>query len=156
MFFFFLLIVLAIIYGNKMIGEAITAYKNREAQKIALEDRISNLSKLEAEYKNISAEIDLINQILPSEDKLIDLVAKVEGIAGKNKVDLSVDFTTEPQNHVLLANLSAKGYFSDVFNFYKDISNDSVLTSIKSLKLTDANNLRDNTKAEFGVEVYFD
>lgn len=156
LFFFFLLMALAIIYGNKMIEEKITAYKNKEAQKIALEDRISNLNKLETEYKNISNDIDLLNQILPSKDKLIDLVAKVENIASQNKVDLTVDFEAEPKNHVLQAKLIVKGYYNDVFNFYKNISNDSVLSSVKNVKLTDANNLRDNTKAEFGVEVYFD
>lgn len=156
LFFFFLLMVLIIIYGNKMIEEKITDYKNKETQKIALEDRIFNLNKLEVEYKNISGEIELVNELLPGEDKLIDLVGKIENIASQNKVDLVVDFETEPQNHTLSAKLIAKGYFNDVFNFYKNISTNNVLASIKTVKFTDANNLRDNTKAEFGVEVYFD
>ncbi len=154
--FFSLLTVLLIIQFNKLIEEKINELKDKEGQKIALENRISNLDKLEKEYTTISSDVENINNLLPSQDKLIDIINKIEAMANENHVELSTKFEQEPTAHKLPAKFMVKGYTNDVMSFYNKLIADNVLVYIIAANMSDANNMLDNVKAEIQTEVYFD
>lgn len=154
--FFTLIASLLIFVFNKLIDEKIIENQNIRKKQVALESRLTNIEKLEKEYDLIKPEIDLINSYLPAQENIVDMIGKIEKLASDNKLDIAIDFTTEPANHNLKASITLKGYYSDFMNFYKAIYNEGLLINVNSVGLTDANNLTDNTQAIIGVEVYFD
>lgn len=154
--FFALIGSLLIFVFNRLIDEKIIENKNIQKQQIALESRIENIGKLETEYDKIKPEIDFINNYLPTQDKIVEMIDKLERLASDNKLDISIDFTSEPVSHNIKASLALKGYYSDFMNFYKGIFNESLLINVNSISLTDANSLTDNVQAIMNVEVYFD
>lgn len=147
---------LLIFQSNKLINQELSYLSEKKQQKAALEERITNLSKLDEEYKAIGKEVDYFNTILPSQDKVIDIVGKMEKKAEENKVEFAVKFESEPANHKLPAKLSLKGYYSDVMNYYKWLSAGDVLVNVKAVNLSNATNMLDNVTGGLSVEVYFD
>lgn len=154
--FFTLIGILLIWEFNKQIKEKVGQYNKKKEEITILEQRISNLNRLENEYKSISSDIEMIENILPKEDKLVDIVSNIESLAENNKLEISAKFDEEPSSHKLKASFIIKGYFSDVMNFYKELMQDKVLVSINSISMTNSDNLLDNAEVVFGMEVYFD
>lgn len=151
-----LLAFLLIFEANKIITNSINNLNTKKVQKLALEERIKNLNKLDSEYKAISQDVNLIDDILPKQDKLIDTISKIEKYASDNKLELTTKFEGEPANHKLAAKFSVKGYYSDVMKFFNSVSTGDILIYVKALDISDTVNMLDNARAEFTTEVYFD
>lgn len=156
MIFFTLLATFFIFEGNKFLYGKIDQIKEKEKQKTALENRMKNLDNLGREYKNVSSDVAWINNLLPSQDTIVNIISSIENLASANHVELATKFKSDPANHKLTTELTVKGYFSDVMKFYHQLAEENILVYIKAVNISDSNNMLDNAKAILETEVYFD
>lgn len=154
--FFMLIGVLLIVGFNQQISEKVYEYNNKRKEVAMLEERIANLNILQKEYSQVSDDIEMIENVLPGKDKLVDLISKVETMAEENKLEIDIDFQEEPTTHKFSGTFSVKGYYSDVMKFYNEIYNNEVLATVDAVVMTDTENVKDNTEAQFSMEVYFE
>lgn len=154
--FFSLLIGLVMFEFNQIINEKIIAIQQKKGQLQSLQNRISNLDKLQADYNNLFTDVNMINTLLPKQDQIINIIGKIETMAQDDNVELTTKFSSEPANHKLPATLTVKGYFADVFKFYQGLTGNDLLIYVKAIDMSDNNNMLDNVKATIETEIYFD
>lgn len=154
--FLLLLAFLATLQIHKNITQKIHDLNLQKEQKIALENRMENLEKLEAEFDKLSPDIEYINNLLPSKSDFLKTIQKLESLASENRVDLAIKFQSEGAGNTIPTQFILNGAYPDLINFYKSITIGDLLMNIRSVDFTSTDNLKNNAEVVVEAEVYFD
>lgn len=106
--------------------------------------KITSLSNLSNQYSQITSDLKYINAAIPSEPSGPSLIAKVRTIANNNNVFLNqLQITNIPLSQLATAGelaqfnmvIGAQGEYSDLINFYTEITNFDRLVTFKNISL---------------------
>ncbi|MBP6882684.1 MAG: type 4a pilus biogenesis protein PilO [Candidatus Levybacteria bacterium] len=106
--------------------------------------KITSLSNLSNQYSQITPDLKYINAAIPSEPSGPSLIAKVRTIANNNNVFLNqLQITNIPLSQLATAGelaqfnmvIGAQGEYSDLINFYTEITNFDRLVTFKNISL---------------------
>lgn len=106
--------------------------------------KITSLSNLSNQYSQITSDLKYINAAIPSEPNGPSLIAKVRTIANNNNVFLNqLQITNIPLSQLATAGelaqfnmvIGAQGEYSDLINFYTEITNFDRLVTFKNISL---------------------
>ena len=116
-----------------IIGQKIEAEQNLIRQQ--------NLSSVTKKIKQIEAQIDTLNSVFIKNNKELEFITTLEGIAAKNNVNQTIninfDATTAKQGYEIISlSLNLSGTYNNLINFLIDLETLSYYINIHSLSLS--------------------
>jgi len=121
----FLIAVYFINFKIKTVSQRLINAKN---QLIALENEGKLTTDLINENQSVEKEVNVIENALPDQDKLVNLVENLESLAAENNLNFSLKIMEKPpvdlkkEKNVLLCDLFLSGKEGDIFNFLEGLN----------------------------------
>jgi len=130
-------------------GELRTALQERQAKYAERKDVIANIKVLAEEYKNHSADIGRISQVIPDKKSTAEILSALETVSLRNGIQI-LDFSIRDRSSAgsdlyTTSDLSMtiEGGYANISNFFQSLEKSLRLVDITKLEIspTDGQNL---------------